>query len=111
MAYLPVNARSELVTPTNFADGGVADTTFMFQAASPASATPALRPTRGSGLGGPVGRTGMSGAAAEAGAAVAAGALAGVAGPDVALDEAQPAVCRPTASDREASWNAIHRAP
>ncbi len=46
------------------------------------------------------------------GAAGAAGAgAAGIAAPDVAFDDAQPALCRATASDSEASGNAIHRAP
>src|SRR5512147_2424984 len=53
MAYLPVNDRSEFVEPRNFSDGGVLETTFMFQVASAASILPARRPTRGSvaGLG------------------------------------------------------------
>jgi hypothetical protein len=46
-----VNARSELVTSTNCAEGGVLDTKRRFQAASSASIFPARRPTRGSGLG------------------------------------------------------------
>ncbi len=46
-----MNARSELVFPANGSDGGVSETTRRFQAASPASAIPAWRPTRGSGLG------------------------------------------------------------
>src|SRR6188508_2083861 len=52
MAYLPLNARSELVTPWNWDDGGVCESTRRFQAASPASVRPARRPTRGSGEGG-----------------------------------------------------------
>src|SRR5262245_30206676 len=52
MAYLPVNARSELVTPWNSCDGGVCESTRRFQAASPGSVSPALRPIRGSGEGG-----------------------------------------------------------
>src|SRR5260370_4499536 len=51
MAYVPENARSELVTPTNFSAGGVFETTRRFQDASPASMSPARRPTRGSGVG------------------------------------------------------------
>src|SRR3989442_8296550 len=51
MAYGPVNARSELVTPKNFSGGGVFETTRMFQEASAAFISPARRPTRGSGLG------------------------------------------------------------
>src|SRR5919112_763895 len=52
MAYLPVNARSELVMPSNWGDGGVCDTTRRFQAASPGFRRPALSPTRGSCEGG-----------------------------------------------------------
>src|SRR5579875_2003141 len=52
MAYFPVKARSELVMPTNFSDGGVCDMTLRFHDASPASIRPALRPMRGSGFGG-----------------------------------------------------------
>src|SRR3989454_7010843 len=51
MAYFPVKARSELVTPANFSEGGVFETTRRFHDASPASMSPARRPTRGSGLG------------------------------------------------------------
>src|SRR6266852_4074378 len=51
MAYGPVNARSELVTPKNFSGGGVFEITRMFQDASAAFISPARRPTRGSGLG------------------------------------------------------------
>src|SRR5260370_25835479 len=51
MAYVPENARSELVTPANFSDGGVFETTRRFHDASPASMSPARRPTRGSGVG------------------------------------------------------------
>src|ERR1700722_20214969 len=51
MAYGPLNARSELVLSTKSLDGGVFDIRRMFHAAWPASATPALSPTRGSGLG------------------------------------------------------------
>src|SRR6267154_967923 len=51
MAYGPVNARSEFVTPRNFPGGGVFETTRMFQDASWAFISPARRPTRGSGLG------------------------------------------------------------
>ncbi len=51
MAYGPLNARSELVTPANFPGGGVFDTTRRFQVASAAFISPARRPTRGSGLG------------------------------------------------------------
>src|SRR5690348_1566690 len=50
MAYFPKNPRSEL-TLLNWPGVGVLDTRRMFQLASPASVTPALRPTRGSGFG------------------------------------------------------------
>ena len=49
--YLPLKARSEWVAPRDLPLGGVLDTMFMFQAACPASHQPALRPTRGSGVG------------------------------------------------------------
>src|SRR5438445_10498539 len=51
MTSLPVNARSEFVTPANFSEGGVCDTTRRFQDAAAAFVTPARRPTRRSGLG------------------------------------------------------------
>src|SRR5690606_21299400 len=51
MAYLPVKARSELVTPRKSAGGGVSETTRRFQATSSAFMRPARRPTRGSGEG------------------------------------------------------------
>src|SRR5215471_5266280 len=51
MAYWPLNARSELVTPLNFSDGCVFDTTRRFHDASWAFISPALSPTLGSGLG------------------------------------------------------------
>src|SRR6186713_3125153 len=51
IVYLPVNARSECVVPSDLPVGGVVDTMFMFHAACPASHHPALRPTRGSGDG------------------------------------------------------------
>src|SRR5688572_6966782 len=63
-----MKARSELVTPTNFAEGGVVETRRRFQAATPASNLPARRPTRGSGLGG---ATAMLGAGVESVPAVA----------------------------------------
>ena len=47
----PLKAMSELVTPLNFSDGCVSETTCMFHVASWALNWPALRPTRGSGLG------------------------------------------------------------
>src|SRR5215207_10208107 len=51
MTYLPVNAMSELVIPVKSSGDGFSETTFRFHTASPASCSPALRPTRGSGLG------------------------------------------------------------
>src|SRR5215813_12078881 len=42
---------SELVTPAKCSEGGVFETSLRFQAAVPASVSPALSPTRGSGLG------------------------------------------------------------
>src|SRR3954468_9005326 len=51
ITYFPMNARSELMPPTNWVDGGVLETRRRFQMASPASVFPPLRPTRGSGLG------------------------------------------------------------
>jgi hypothetical protein len=61
MAYLPVKARSELVTPTNFSAGGVVDTIFMFQAACAAVHCPAASPTRRSGAGAVADTTGVTG--------------------------------------------------
>src|ERR1700691_3114076 len=52
MTYLPSKARSEFVLSTKSLDGGELDTRRMFHDAWPASNSPALRPTRGSGLGG-----------------------------------------------------------
>ena len=40
-----------MVTPANFSDGRVFETTRRFQVASPAFISPARRPTRRSGLG------------------------------------------------------------
>src|SRR6476469_6072976 len=54
MAYFPRKVRSELTPLTNFSGGRVAETSFMFHAAWPASHWPALRPMRGSWLGGDV---------------------------------------------------------
>ena len=65
MAYLPLNARSECVTPMNGSAGGMFESKRMFQAVSAAFVTmiflvvsfdhlaivPAASPTRGSGLG------------------------------------------------------------
>src|SRR4029450_13538375 len=42
---------SELVTRAKCSEGGVLETSLRFQAAVPASVSPALSPTRGSGLG------------------------------------------------------------
>src|ERR1043165_4667069 len=52
MAYLPRNARSELMTPLNPSGEGVLETSRRFQAACPASQSPGFKPTRGSGFGG-----------------------------------------------------------
>src|SRR4029078_2487518 len=52
MAYLPVKARSELVTPWNCCDGGVCESTRRFQPAPPVLVSPAGRRTSGSGDGG-----------------------------------------------------------
>src|SRR5260221_8544172 len=65
MAYLPLKARSEWVTPMNGSAGGMFESSRMFQAVSAALVTmiflvvsfdhlaivPAASPTRGSGLG------------------------------------------------------------
>src|SRR5258708_694776 len=65
MAYLPVKAMSECVTPMNGSAGGVFESSRIFHAASAAGSTmiflvvslghramvPGRRPTRGSGLG------------------------------------------------------------
>src|SRR3954471_9551153 len=51
IARLPVNARSECVAPRTWPVGGVVETMRMFHAAWAASQRPALRPTRGSGVG------------------------------------------------------------
>src|SRR5207244_11658620 len=53
MAYGPLNARSELVWPRNWVDAFVSESTRRFHTASAASNIPALRPTRGSGIGAP----------------------------------------------------------
>src|SRR5260221_6625093 len=50
-ARLPENARSEWVAPNTFPVGGVVESMRMFHAACAASHRPALRPTRGSGVG------------------------------------------------------------
>src|SRR5829696_5378004 len=73
MAYLPVNARSEFVTPRNFSFGGVVETSRMFQAAWAASHRPGARPTRGSGAGGVVDTIGVTGAGMIAGGGVGGG--------------------------------------
>src|SRR5207244_12333506 len=51
MTLLPMNARSELVLPRNFSEGGVFESTRRFHVASAAFIKPARSPTRGSGLG------------------------------------------------------------
>src|SRR5215203_4115011 len=81
--YLPLNARSECVAPSDFPVGGVVEIMFMFQAAWPASHHPALRPTRGSGVGtaadtiGSAGRGIVLGGGGGGGAGVAAGCAVG----------------------------------
>src|SRR5262245_12296079 len=62
-----MKARSELVLPRNFPDGGVLERTRRFHTASCAFIRPALRPIRGSGLGGEVDML-TAGLAAGAGA-------------------------------------------
>src|SRR5215207_1901255 len=62
MAYLPVNARSEFVTPRNFSAGGVVEIILRFHAACAASQRPAASPTRGSGLGAVADTIGVTGA-------------------------------------------------
>jgi len=113
MAYLPVKARSEFVTPTNSAGGGVADTRVRFQIASPASSSPGESPTRGSvGSWTSVSALGavFSGSVAEDGVLRAGSAAA-----DVVPDEAHavmpssPAV--PATSHRERRCAAICRGP
>src|ERR1041384_1652013 len=74
MAYGPMKARSELVSlrapgvlgVMKSFDGGVFETTRRFHAASPAFIHPARRPTRGSGLGAAVERSGRGAAPIEA---------------------------------------------
>src|SRR5688572_120209 len=73
MTYLPENARSELVTPRNFSDGGVVDTRRMFQAACPASQRPGDSPTRGSGFGAVAETIGVTGGGITAGGGVGGG--------------------------------------
>src|SRR5580700_1255395 len=51
MTRLPRNARSEFVLPTKSAGGRMFETKCMFHSAWAASHMPALRPTRGSGIG------------------------------------------------------------
>src|ERR1041385_401443 len=74
MAYGPMKARSELVSLRSPGvlglmksfDGGVFETTRRFHAASPAFIHPARRPTRGSGLGAVLERSGRGAAPIEA---------------------------------------------
>ncbi|HET9424022.1 MAG TPA: hypothetical protein VFO55_01520 [Gemmatimonadaceae bacterium] len=58
----------------NFSDGGVAEMSFMFQIASPASNHPAFSPTRGSGDGAAMFMLGAGEGAATSGAGVDGGA-------------------------------------
>src|SRR6187399_1422357 len=102
IVYLPLNARSEWVVSSDFPVGAVVEIMFMFHAACAASHQPALKPTRGSGVGtvaetiGSTGRGIVDGggggggggaprpprppAAAASGAGVAAAPAGGVAG-------------------------------
>src|SRR5712692_3409023 len=57
---MPLNDRSEFVTPANFSDGGVSDTTFRFQDACAAFFSPARRRTRRPRGTAPRGRTGRT---------------------------------------------------
>src|SRR5579885_1596476 len=61
MTSVPLNARSEFVTPAKPCGAGVCETMRRFQIASPASWSPALRPTRGSGDGATTSGCDMSG--------------------------------------------------
>src|SRR5262245_6189913 len=61
IVYLPLNARSECVAPSDFPVGGVVEIMFMFHAACAASHQPAFRPTRGSGDGAVAETTGVTG--------------------------------------------------
>src|SRR5512143_122911 len=61
MTFVPVNPRSELVTPAKCSGAGVCDTFCRFQIASPASCSPAFNPTRGSGDGAMTSGAEMSG--------------------------------------------------
>src|SRR5919201_53825 len=67
MAYLALNARSELVTPRNFSVGGVVEIILIFHAACAASHRPGARPTRGSGVGGVAATIGVTGSGMTAG--------------------------------------------
>src|SRR6266705_1541362 len=72
MAYGPENERSEFVTPANFSEGWVLESTRRFQCASAAVIRPARSPTRGSGLGAVVDMSSLEVAhAARASAAIA----------------------------------------
>src|SRR5207249_9437211 len=64
MTSLPENERSEFVTPANFSDGRVFETTRRFQVASPAFIAPGRRPTRRSGVGAVVDISSFEGAQA-----------------------------------------------
>src|SRR4030095_14864471 len=62
-----MKARSECVAPADASLGGVVEIMRMFQAACPASHRPAVRPTRGSGLGGIIETIGVTGGGITAG--------------------------------------------
>src|SRR5215831_17331410 len=67
MAYFPLKAKSECVAPADASLGGVVEIIRIFQAACPASHRPALRPTRGSGLGAVAETIGVTGGGITAG--------------------------------------------
>src|SRR5580765_7825457 len=70
-----MNARSECVAPSTFGfAGGVVEIMRMFHAASPASQTPAFKPTRGSGDGAVPDTIGSTGFGMSAGGGPNAGA-------------------------------------
>src|ERR1051325_3762228 len=70
MTVGPEKPRSELVIPANPCGDWTCDTFRMFQIASPASWSPALRPTRGSGDGARTSGAERSGTRAIAGVAI-----------------------------------------
>src|SRR5215218_9782771 len=105
IVYLPVNARSELVTPRNFSDGGVVETKRMFQAAWPASQRPGASPTRGSGLGATADTIGVTGAGITAGGGVGGGG--GLPRPRPPRPAAASAPCGASGADAAAGTAAL----